>query len=112
MGYFSVEVQQKRDKWIFERCMYYGCDTYRNQINSGDLYYKLKPLYIICILGKNYPHQDVSEWNENHLISRYKFIESRTMEFAPSTIIINFVETARFTRTLEECESPCDYLLY
>ena len=33
------------------------------------------------------------------------------MEFAPSTIIINFVETARFT-TLEACESPCDYLLY
>ena len=34
------------------------------------------------------------------------------MEFAPSTIIINFVETARFTKTLEACESPCDYLLY
>ena len=34
------------------------------------------------------------------------------MEFAPSTIIINFVETARFTKTLEACESHCDYLLY
>ena len=112
MGFFSVDVQQKRDKWIFERCMYYGCDTYRNQINSGDLYYKLKPLYIICILRKNYPHQDELKWDENHLISRYKFIESRAMEFAPSTIIINFVETARFTKTLEACESHCDYLLY
>ena len=72
----------------------------------------LKPLYIICIVGKNYPHQDESEWDENNLISHYKFTETRTKEFAPSTIIINFVETARFTKTLEACESHCDYLLY
>ena len=109
---FSVEVQQKCEKWIFERCMYYGCDTYRGQISSGDYYDKLKPLYIICILGENLSHQDESKWNENHLISHYKFIETRTKEFAPSTIIINFVETARFTKTLEACESSCDYLLY
>ena len=51
---FSVEVQQEGEKWIFERCMYYGCDIYRNQISSGDYYSELKPLYIICILGKNF----------------------------------------------------------
>ena len=61
---------------------YYGCDIYRNQISSGDYYSELKPLYIICILGKNYPHQDESEWDENNLISHYKFIETRTQEFA------------------------------
>ena len=61
---------------------------------------------------KNYPHQDESKWDENNLISHYKFTETRTKEFAPSTIIINFVETARFTKTLEACESSCDYLLY
>ena len=109
---FSVEVQQKCEKWIFERCMYYGCNTYRGQISSGDYYDKLKPLYIICILGENLSHQDESKWNENHLISHYKFIETRTQEFAPSTIIINFVETARFTKALEACERPCNYLLY
>ena len=109
---FSVEVQQKCEKWIFERCMYYGCDTYRGQISSGDYYDKLKPLYIICILGENLSHQDESKWNENHLISHYKFMETETKEFAPSTIIINFVETARFTKALEACERPCDYLLY
>ena len=92
--------------------MYYGCDIYRNQISSGDYYSELKPLYIICILGKNFPHQNESEWDENNLISHYKFTETRTKEFAPSTIIINFVETARFTKALEACESPCDYLLY
>ena len=54
---------------------------------------------------KNYPHQDESKWDENNLISHYKFTETRTKEFAPSTIIINFVETARFTKTLEACES-------
>ena len=109
---FSVEVQQEGEKWIFERCMYYGCDAYRGQISRGEFYYQLKPLYIICILGENFPHQDESKWDENHLISHYKFMETETKEFAPSTIIINFVETARFTKTLEACESPCDYLLY
>ena len=39
-------------------------------------------------------------------------METETKEFAPSTIIINFVETARFTKALEACESHCDYLLY
>ena len=105
-------MQQEGEKWIFERCMYYGCDIYRNQISSGDYYSELKPLYIICIVRKNYPHQDESEWDENNLISHYKFTETRTKEFAPSTIIINFVETARFTKALEACESHCDYLLY
>ena len=109
---FSVEVQQEGDEKIFERCVYYGCDTYRSQIGSGEFYCQLKPLYIICILGKNFPHQDESKWNENHLISHYQFIETETKEFAPSTIIINFVETARFTKALEACESPRDYLLY
>ena len=109
---FSVEVQQEGEEKIFERCMYYGCDAYRGQISRGEFYYQLKPLYIICILGENFPHQDESKWNENHLISHYKFMETETKEFAPSTIIINFVETARFTKTLEACESHCDYLLY
>ena len=109
---FSVEVQQEGEEKIFERCMYYGCDAYRGQISRGEFYYQLKPLYIICILGENFPHQDESKWNENHLISHYKFMETETKEFAPSTIIINFVETARFTKALEACESHCDYLLY
>ena len=109
---FSVEVQQEGEEKIFERCLYYGCDAYRGQISRGEFYYQLKPLYIICILGENFPHQDESKWNENHLISHYKFIETETKEFAPSTIIINFVETARFTKALEACESHCDYLLY
>ena len=104
---FSVEVQQEGEKWIFERCMYYGCDIYRNQISSGDYYSEVKPLYIICILGKNFPHQDESEWDENNLISHYKFTETRTMEFAPSTIIINFVVLYKTWQTHPNCAKLC-----
>ncbi len=87
-----------------------GKRTYLDLICKGED--GIQPLYIICILGKNYSHQDESKWNENHLISHYKFMETETKEFAPSTIIINFVETARFTKALEACERPCDYSLY
>ena len=109
---FSVEVQQRNEKKIFERCMYYGADIYRNQLSENEYYTHLKPLYIIGILGTNLVHEDESLWNTDNLISHYYQVEKRTLEFAPSTIILTFVETARFTKTLSQCESNIDYLLY
>ena len=109
---FSVEVQRRNEINIFERCMYYGADIYRNQLEENEYYSQLKPLYIIGILGTNLIHEDESLWNTDNLISHYYQIEKRTLEFAPSTIILTFVETARFTKTLSQCESNTDYLLY
>ena len=109
---FSVEVQQRDEKKIFERCMYYGADIYRNQLSENEYYTHLKTLYIIGILGTNLVHEDESLWNTDNLISHYYQVEKRTLEFAPSTIILTFVETARFTKTLSQCESNIDYLLY
>ena len=109
---FSVEVQQRNEKKIFERCMYYGADIYRNQLSENEYYTHLKTLYIIGILGTNLVHEDESLWNTDNLISHYYQVEKRTLEFAPSTIILTFVETARFTKTLSQCESNIDYLLY
>ena len=109
---FSVEVQQRDEKKIFERCMYYGSDIYRNQLSENEYYTHLKPLYIIGILGTNLTHENESSWDTNNLISHYYQVEKRTKEFAPSTIILTFVETARFTKDLSQCKSNLDYLLY
>ena len=109
---FSVEVQRRNEINIFERCMYYGADIYRNQLEENEYYSQLKPLYIIGILGTNLVHEDELLWNTDNLISHYYQVEKRTLEFAPSTIILTFVETARFIKTLSQCESNTDYLLY
>jgi len=55
---------------------------------------------------------DSASWDTDNLISHYYQVEKRTKEFAPSTIILTFVETARFTKSLSQCESNLDYLLY
>ena len=60
---FSVEVQRRNEINIFERCMYYGADIYRNQLEENEYYSQLKPLYIIGILGTNLAQEDKSMLN-------------------------------------------------
>ena len=50
--------------------------------------------------------------DRDNIISRYRMIEERTGEFAPSTIFVIFAELERFTKTLEECATEQDKLFF
>ena len=78
----------------------------------GGKYDSLKPVYSISILNYAMPHKDESQWDTDHFISCYRDMEIRTQELAEPTIITTFVETARFTKTVEECMSELDCLIY
>ena len=108
----SVEIQKGNYAAFFERCVYYGAGHYHGELSSGDTYDKLRPVYMIAILEDKMPHEALTLWDTDHYIAHYHFIESRTGEFAPSTIICNFAELGRFTKSLEECKSELDYLIY
>ena len=62
-------------------------------------------VYIISILNYNLKHEDVSLWDKDNFIARYRMVEERTGELAPPTIFVNFAEVKRFTKTLSRaCE--------
>ena len=109
---FNVEVQQKVDDCFFQRCVYYGCGLYHGELSEGDYYSALKPVYVIAFLGENFRHENESLWDRDNIISRYRMIEERTGEFAPSTIFVIFAELERFTKTLEECATEQDKLFF
>jgi predicted transposase/invertase (TIGR01784 family) len=109
---FSVEVQGAAEEGFFERCLFYACDIYRRELEPGKLYSELKPVYVIAITNYAMKHLDENQWDTDNFISSYGFTELRTGDFAPSTIFLNFAEVGRFTKTLEECTSDRDYLVY
>ena len=112
-GYtFNVEVQREVDDCFFQRCVYYGCGLYHEELLEGDYYDVLKPVYVIAFLGENFRHENESLWDKDNIISRYRMIEERTGEFAPSTIFVIFAELERFTKTLEECATEQDKLFF
>ena len=109
---FNVEVQRERDGEFFERCVYYGSGLYHEQLLEGEDYQKLSPVYIIALLGFNITHSDETQWDTDHIVSRYTMVETRTWEFAPSTIIVIFAELARFTKRAGECFTTEDKLFF
>ena len=109
---FNVEVQQEVDDFFFQRCVYYGCGLYHEELLEGDYYDVLKPVYVIAFLGENFRHENESLWDRDNIISRYRMIEERTGEFAPSTIFVIFAELERFTKTIAECTTEQDRLFF
>lgn len=102
---FSVEIQRSYEKAFFQRCVFYGSGLYHNQLLNAELYENLRPVYVIAFIDYNLTHDDSSQWDTDHIISRYRMIEERTKEFGPKTIFAIFAEMRRFTKSLEECRS-------
>lgn len=90
---FSVEVQQEVDSAFFNRCVYYAAGHYHGELLEGKYYDTLHPVYVVAFLKTCFPHEDESQWDADHLISEYRFIEKRTKEFAPPTIFITLVHS-------------------
>ncbi len=109
---FSVEVQQEVDSAFFNRCVYYAAGHYHGELLEGKYYDTLHPVYVVAFQKTCFSHEDESQWDADHLISEYRFIEKRTKEFAPPTIFITFVELGRFTKGEAECRSERDRVFY
>lgn len=107
-----VELQKKSYSTFMDRCLYYMSNVYLKQLEAGQDYQNLHSVYLISILDYAYPHEDESLWDSDHFISRYCLKEIRTGEIGTKKFFINFAETKRFTKSLEECSSERDFLFY
>ena len=109
---FIVEMQASEEDSFFERCVYYASGLYHLELSEGDLYGKLRPVYLVSFLNYRLKHDDESLWDTDHFISYWRFIEKRTGMVADQTISIIFVEMTLFTKALEECVTEFDRMFY
>ena len=110
---FIVEMQREPENAFFERCVYYGAGVYHTGLVRGKTYKDdLKPVYIVGILNYSLPHEDETLWDSDNIVSCYRFIESRTGEVAPDTILCIFAELERFTKSAAECVDDRDALFW
>ena len=110
---FIVEMQRRQENAFFERCVYYGAGVYHTGLLSGDTYKDdLKPVYIVGILNYSLPHENEALWDSDNIVSCYRFIESRTGEVAPDTILCIFAELERFNKSAAECTDDRDALFW
>lgn len=107
---FIVEMQKRYYEDFFQRMVYYGAGVYHNPLQKGEGYFQLKPVYVISILNHTLKHEDECQWDSDHIISHYEFMETRTKEFAGSTISITFAEMPRFRKKRSECATYRDML--
>jgi len=110
---FIVEMQRRPENAFFERCVYYGAGVYHMGLLSRETYKDdLKAVYIVGLLNYSLPHEDEALWDSDNLVSCYRFIESRTGEVAPDTILCIFAELERFTKSAAECVDDRDALFW
>lgn len=108
----GVEVQKKVDSRLFSRCVFYAAGQYHSQLLSGGDYAALHPVFEIAFLAQNYQHEHPEQWDANHIVSHYSFIEKRTGECPNPTIFIILAEIGRFNKSKEECLTTRDRLFY
>ena len=107
---FIVEAQSYIEEGWFQRCACYASRAYDRQSRKGKGY-DIAPVYLIGFMGVLVPHPCPELWRGRY-ISEYTFREKTTGDLLAETIIIIFVELASFDKTIEECETVRDRMLY
>lgn len=82
---FHVEVQIGEDVDFFERCLFYACDSYANQLRSGQIYKELMPLIFVGVLG-------YEQFHGNNVYSHYMLLETERHEVGTDALEFHFFE--------------------
>ena len=102
---FIVEMQVAEPIGFDKRVLYYTCKDYAGQINVGDDYPKLRPVYFIGVLdfkyspGKNY-------------LSTHLVIDEETGECIFKDMQFRFIELPKFKKQGNELKSIIDKWAY
>lgn len=102
---YIVEMQIAEVDGFDKRVLYYASKSYSAQIERGDEYEKLSPIYFIGIL-------DFEVTQNNSYISRHKIIDIETNENYIKDIEFNFIELPKFTKKENELVSIIDQWVY
>jgi predicted transposase/invertase (TIGR01784 family) len=102
---FIVEMQVAPSAYFHKRVTYYCSKSYADQIDKGENYQDLFPVYFIGILDF-----DISQ--SNHYFSTHKMSDTKTNEVVFSDIEYNVIELEKFKKTIDELEDIIDQWIY
>ena len=102
---FIIEMQVAEKDGFGKRIQYYICKDYSAQINIGDQYPKLKPVYFIGILDFNF-------FPNKNYFSKHLITDQETGECTLDDLKFRFIELKKFNKTPAELETIVDKWTY
>ncbi len=102
---YIVEMQVAEADGFNKRVLYYAAQSYSSQIDRGDLYATLQPVFFIGIL-------DFSVTQNHDYISRHKIIDTETGEHFVKDIEFTFIELPKFQKQEQQLTSIIDQWVY
>ena len=102
---FIIEMQVAEKDGFDKRIQYYICKDYASQIDIGEEYPKLKPVYFVGILDFNFfPTQS---YYSKHLI-----VDEETGECTLDDLKFRFIELKKFKKETNELKTIIDKWIY
>lgn len=98
---FIVEMQVAEPAGFDKRVLYYTSRDYAGQINVGDEYPKLRPVYFIGVLDFNY-------FSGKNYLSSHLIVDEETGECVFKDMKFRFIELKKFNKKSHELESIVD----
>jgi predicted transposase/invertase (TIGR01784 family) len=98
---FIVEMQVAEPAGFDKRVLYYTSKDYAGQINSGDDYPLLRPVYFIGVLNFNY-------FMGKDYLSSHLIIDEASGECAFKDLKFRFIELKKFNKNAHELKSIID----
>ena len=102
---FIVEMQVAEKDGFGKRIQYYICKDYASQIDVGDKYPKLKPVYFIGIL-------DFEFFPTENYFSKHLIVDEETGACTLDDLKFRFIELKKFNKEESELESIIDKWTY
>ena len=99
---FIVEMQKSGSNEFRNRMLYYGAASLTRQLNPGDGYDKLVPVYVICFMNFRLMHET------EQLVYRYQVREQDSGELYGQQLSIYLCELPRWVKPLEEAQNPIE----
>lgn len=101
---YDIEMQVGEQGYYGKRSLYYWGKTYTNQIDSGEMYSKLKKTIVISILDFRYFKED----ERVHRIIRAKDVDTNLEYEELDSFELHFIELKKFNKELTSLTSTLD----
>ena len=98
---FIVEMQVAEPAGFDKRVLYYSSKDYAGQINIGEEYPKLRPVYFIGILNFNY-------FSGKNYLSSHLIVDEETGECVFKDLKFRFIELRKFIKQAHELKNIID----
>ena len=87
---YNIEMQLSLTEALPQRMTYYGCTLYSQQLEKGDSYAELSPVYVICLL------EDTLRKESSAKHHRFRLHHSQTELSLDDTMEIHFLELPKY----------------